>query len=267
MYKAGFIGCGNMGGTLAAVAAKALGEGQVRTADLDPEKLSRLKEQFGTVPGTGEQVAEACRLVFLGVKPQVMRAATVQIREILAERKDHFCVVSMAAGLTISDIAKQLGGCPVIRIMPNTPAGVGAGVISYALGEGVTEEDETLFLQAMEPAGLLVKLEEGKIDMASALSGCGPAYVCMFVEAMVDGAVRCGLPRAQAEQFALQTVLGTAKLALETGQDPARLRGAVCSPAGSTIEGVAVLEQRGFRGAVMDALFAAYKRNVELQKA
>ena len=262
MFEAGFIGCGNMGGALAAVAAK---RGTVMAADHNADKLERLRQSCGAVAATTADVAKNCEFVFLGVKPQAMRQAAGEIRDTLAARTDHFVAVTMAAGLTIETVSEMLGGCPVIRIMPNTPAAVGEGVILWCAGEGVTGADEAAFLELLAPAGMLARIEESKLDAASAVSGCGPAFACMFVEALTDGGVRCGLPRALAERLALQTVLGTAKLALETGRDPAALRGEVCSPAGSTIEGVAALENRAFRGAVLDAVSAAYRRAAELK--
>lgn len=264
MAKAGFIGCGNMGGTLAAVAAKSIGGEHILIADHNERKLHALREQYGCVPSDAIGVAASCEFIFLGVKPQVMRRAADEIRKTLAARDDPFVVVSMAAGLTIDAVSGMLGGAPVLRIMPNTPSAVGEGVILYAPGEGVPASAEEDFLALMRPAGLCVKLEEGRIDMGSAVTGCGPAFVCLLIEAMIDGGVRLGLPRDKAKAFALQTFAGTAKLALETGREPAELRAAVCSPAGSTIEGVAALEENGARHAMLEAVAAAYRRTAEL---
>lgn len=264
MYKAGFIGCGNMGGTLASVAARSVGGTSILTADHNAPKLAALEQEYGCVSGTAAQVASESRLIFLGVKPQVMDKAAAEIRPILTRRTDHFVVVSMAAGLSSQSVSALLGDAPVIRIMPNTPAAVGEGVILYCCGVGVSSDDEELFLSLMKPAGVCAKLPEEKIDMGSALTGCGPAFVCLLMEAMTDAGVRCGLPYPLARTFALQTFAGTAKLALETGREPAQLRAAVCSPAGSTIEGVAALERNGARNAMLEAVEAAYRRTVEL---
>lgn len=284
--KAGFIGCGNMGGVLASVAAKSFGikfdengkavcGGQVLAADLSEAKVQALAERFGCTPSNSAEIAESCDLIFLGVKPQVMREACTEIKDILEARNDHFCIVSMAAGVTIESIREMLDpdtgngrlpSIPIIRIMPNTPCAAGGGVILYATGEGVYTDDEEAFLQLMNPAGIISRMDESKIDMGSALSGCGPAFVYMFIDSLIDGAVRCGLPREQAKRFAIQTVLGSALMCAESGQEPAKLRADVCSPAGSTIEGVAVLEQNSFHYAVMEAVTAAYKRTVELGK-
>ncbi len=266
MYKAGFIGCGNMGGTLASVAAKSVGGAKVIIADHHSEKLAQLKKAYGCVAGTAVEAAAESRFLFLGVKPQVMGTAADEIRETLAARKDSPVVVSMAAGMTISAVSELLGGARVIRIMPNTPAAVGEGVILYCCDPGITAAEEEQFYELLKPAGLLMKLPEEKIDAGSAISGCGPAFVCLLVEAMTDAGVRCGLPRNQSKLLALQTFAGTARLALDTGRDPADLRAAVCSPAGSTIEGVVALEDCGARSAILAAVDAAYERTKELGK-
>lgn len=263
MIKAGFIGCGNMGGVLAGAAAKSGME--VYGADLDQEKLRRLQSASGVVPSTTEEIAGGCDYIFLGVKPQMIHALAEQIRTVLGSRRDRFVVVSMAAGIPISRIEEELGAYPVIRIMPNTPAAVGEGMILYSPSSAVTEEEENTFLKLLANAGRIQKLDESKIDAACAISGCGPAFVCMFVEAMMDAGIRCGLTRDLAKLLSLQTVAGTARLALGSDKDPAVLRGEVCSPAGSTIEGVAALEANGFRSALLDAVEAAYQRTLELK--
>ncbi len=266
MYKAGFIGCGNMGGALASVAAVAAGGENILIANHNPGKVESLQKICGCVPSDAVKIAEECRFVFLGVKPQVMKKAADEIAPALYARTDGPVAVSMAAGLDIRTVSGMLGGARVIRIMPNTPSGVGEGIVLYSTGEGITEEEEKDFLELMAPAGLVVKLPEEKIDGGSAISGCGPAFVCLMMEAMTDAGVRCGLPRDKAAAFVLQTFAGTAKLAQQSGKDPAELRAAVCSPAGSTIEGVAALEEHGVRAAIMDAVDASYRRTKELGK-
>ena len=287
MIKAGFIGCGNMGGVLAAVAAKSLGlapaqaaaqtgsggaqgaAGEVFAADHNQFKVDQLVETFGCKASNAAQIAAECGLIFLGVKPQVMDKACAEIKGILSARpKDcHFCIVSMAAGLKIEAFKKMLGNVPVIRIMPNTPCATGAGTILYSLGEGVTSEDEQAFIRLMRPAGIIMRMDEAKIDAGCAVTGCGPAFVYMFIDAMIDGAVRIGIPRAQAKQFAIQTVLGSAMMCAQSGAaEPAKLKADVCSPGGSTIEGVAVLEDYSLRAALMEAIKASYDRTIELGK-
>lgn len=259
----GFIGCGNMGGTLAAVAAKSIGGENVFVADHNEEKLTALHDVYGCVPVTASRAAES-EVLFIGVKPQALSSLSEELKNILASLVKPPLVVSMLAGVTAKDVSEALGGVRVLRIMPNTPAAVGAGVILYCCGEGVTIDDEAYFLRTMKEAGVCVKLPEDKIDMGCAVTGCGPAFVCLLMEAMIDAGVRCGLPRDKAALFVQQTFIGTAKLAQETKTEPATLRAAVCSPAGSTIEGVAALERYGARNAILEAVAAAYERTIEM---
>jgi pyrroline-5-carboxylate reductase len=149
--------------------------------------------------------------------------------------------------------------------MPNTPVSVGEGMILYATGETVTKAEEAELLDALAGAGRLSPLPEYLIDAGSAVSGCGPAFVDLFIEALADGGVACGLPRKQAVEFAAQMVAGSARLVLESGQHPGALKDAVCSPGGTTIQGVRALENAGFRGAVIEAVIAAYEKNQDLK--
>ena len=202
----------------------------------------------------------------MGVKPQVMPGMLADIAPVLAERKDSFVLVTMAAGLTMARIREMAGGkYPVIRIMPNTPAAVGAGMVQYCSLD-VSDADLQEFLTAMAPAGLLDPIEEHLIDAASCVSGCGPAWAYQFIEALADGGVAAGLPRAKAQMYAAQMLLGSARLVLESGQHPGALKDAVCSPGGSTIQGVRVLEEHAFRGAVTDAVLAAFDKTREMGK-
>jgi pyrroline-5-carboxylate reductase len=265
--KFGFIGAGNMGGALARAAAKAMDPKNITLADQLTEKAAALAAQLGCNTATAEAVAENCHVIFLGVKPQVMGAMLSQVAPVLAARKEGFLLVSMAAGVCIRDIRAMAGGeYPVIRIMPNIPASVGTGVILYDTTDNVTSEQLAAFRNAMAHAGLVDALPEKLIDAGSALSGCGPAFVALFVEALADGAVACGLPRDKALVYAAQTVAGSAKMLCEGTMHPGQLKDAVCSPAGSTIMGVHALEQSGFRGAAMDAVLAAYDKTLELGK-
>ena len=259
----GFIGCGNMGGAIARAVCRAAGGEQVILANRTMEKARKLAQTLGC--GAGENARAArCDFVFLGVKPHLMEDMLDGIRDVLAEKRP--VLVSMAAGLTMERIRQMAGGdYPVIRIMPNTPASVGEGMIQYAT-LGVSEEQEAEFLKAMTFAGRLDHLAESLIDAASAVSGCGPAFAAMFLEALADGGVACGLPRDKALAYAAQMLVGTGRLILETGLHPGQMKDAVCSPGGSTIQGVRTLEQKGFRGAVTDAVIAAYEKNKDLGK-
>ena len=188
-----------------------------------------------------------------------------EIGPVLAARKDRFVLVSMAAALTIPDLRKRgCGDYPLIRIMPNTPSAIGEGVIFYTC-DGVTAEEEALFLENMAGAGRLLPLDDHLMDAGSAVAGCGPAFVDLFIEAMADGGVACGLTRPMALECAAQTLIGTARLMLETGKHPGALKDAVCSPGGSTIQGVRALEAGGFRSAVMEAVIAAWEKSAEMK--
>ena len=173
----------------------------------------------------------------------------------------------MAAGLTMEQIDTMAGGeLPIIRIMPNTPVAVGQGLTLYCANDLVSPSDLSSWLEDLRFCGLLDELEERLIDAASALSGSGPAYMYVFLVALADGAVACGIPRAKALSYAAMTMSGAAEMYLATKTHPGALKDAVCSPGGSTIEGIKALEQHGFRGAAMDCIAAAYQKNKELGK-
>lgn len=263
----GFIGTGNMGSALARAVAKAVPAENIMLSDSYAPAAEKLAKELGCNTAAAIDTAANADFIFLGVKPQVISGVLSQLAPVLKARKTPFVLVSMAAGVCIGDLRTMAGGdYPVIRIMPNLPASVGSGVILYDVTENVPAEAVEVFREKMRFAGLIDQLPEKLIDAGSALSGCGPAFVCLFVEALADGAVACGLPRAQALQYAAQTVEGTAKMLLQSGQHPGSLKDAVCSPGGSTIAGVAALEQGAFRASVMEAVASAYQRTLELGK-
>lgn len=265
MEKIGFIGVGNMGGTLAKIAAQSAGAENILVSSRTTEKAAAFARKTGCIPMTNEELAGTASYIFLGVKPQKMAELLDSLCPVFAARKDRFVLVTMAAGLTTRQIAQMAGGnYPVLRIMPNTPSLVKAGVISYCAAPNVTEEDCKKLEELMAPAGCVLPMAENLIDAASALSGCGPAFVYIYIEALADAGVSCGLPRDVALQLAAQTVLGAGKMVLETGIHPAQLKDAVCSPGGSTIAGVCALEKSGFRTAAEDAVLAAFRRTKEL---
>ena len=266
MAKFGFIGIGNMGGAIAAAVAKVAAPEEILVAAKHPERAAAFAKTIGCEAVTNETVAKKAKFVVLGVKPQFMEEVLAQLQDILAARQD-VVLVTMAAGLTMANIETMAGGrFPVIRIMPNTPAQIGEGVILYDANARVMEDDLKEFLAALAPAGMLDRLPEKLIDAGSALAGSGPAYVSMFMEALADGAVACGLPRDKALQYAAQTLIGTAQLMLQTGKHPGQMKDAVCSPGGSTIVGVGELEKGGMRGTVMEAVIATYRKNLEFIK-
>ena len=264
--KIGFIGTGNMGGALASAAAKS-GRAEILLANRTPEKAQALAARIGASVCDNAAAAERADQLFLGVKPQMMADMLDGIAPVLKAREKAPVLISMAAGLTIARIRELAGGAyPVIRIMPNMPAAVGEGVIFYACSENCPQEELDAFLACMAGAGRLFPLEERLQDAGAAVAGCGPAFAAMFIEALADGGVACGLPRAAAIQYAAQMMLGTAKMILETGEHPESLKDRVCSPAGTTIQGVRALETAGFRGAVFNAVIAACEKNAALQK-
>ena len=211
------------------------------------------------------EIAQQCDMIFLGVKPHMMKDVLAPLRPILQARKP--LLITMAAGLTTDQIEEFAGGeIPVIRIMPNTPVSIGKGVIQYCANALVGKDALEAFLYDMRFSGVLDKLDEKLIDAGSAISGSGPAFVYMFIEALADGAVACGIPRAKALEYAAATVIGAGELVLASGQHPGQLKDAVCSPGGSTIAGIRALENQGFRAAAMEAVIATFNRNKELGK-
>lgn len=256
-YKAGFIGVGNMGGALLDAVRGSVDCGDVAIYDISSDAVKKKSDAGLGIPSDIETVAGECDFVFLGVKPNVIASVADTVSPYL---KEDTVLVSMAAGVSVADIKAASRHDRVIRIMPNTPASVGEGMILYCLSEKVSAEDEKGFLDIMKAAGRLDRIEEKHIDAASAVSGCGPAFVFMFIEALADGGVRCGLPRDKALLYAEQTLLGSAKLALESGVHPEKLKDMVCSPGGTTIEGVLALEKGSFRGVAASAVVSAFEK-------
>ena len=210
-------------------------------------------------------MARECSLIFLGVKPQMMEQMLSGLVPILKARKDRFVLASMAAGLDARRIQEMAGGAyPVICLMPNTPVAVGAGVVQY-YGVDTTEEELSDFQTLLSAAGMIDRIDPERLNAASAVSGCGPAFCAVFIEALADG-VACGLPRDKALAYAAKMVEGTAQLMLENHAHPGQLKDGVCSPGGTTIQGVRTLEDRGFRSAVIEAVIAAYEKTIALGK-
>lgn len=264
MYTLGFIGCGNMGGALVRAAAKTVSGDNIAVCDYDENKAQTLARDCGVTVANITEIAQSAKFIVLGVKPQNMQTTLAPVAELLQQRKN-VVLVTMAAGLSINAIRSFVGAnLPIVRIMPNTPVLLGEGMILYAT-DGVTAQDKAEFLTAFEKAGVFDELPEGKIDGASALSGCGPAYVYAFAEALADGAVACGVPADKAALYAAQTLKGAAEMLLAFG-NPAQLKSNVCSPGGTTIEGIRALENSGFNEVTASAVKAAYKRTLELKK-
>lgn len=260
--KYGFIGCGNMGGAVARAMSQSTKS--IMVSDRSG-KAAALAENLGICYGDNASIAAECDMIFLCVKPHMMKDMLSPLQSVLAARKP--LLITMAAGLSIQAIEEFAGvRLPVIRIMPNTPTAVGKGVIQYCHNELVENTMLQAWLRDMQPCGLLDPLEERLIDAASALSGSGPAYMYVFLEALADGAVACGIPRKKAMEYAAMTMAGAAEMYLQTKQHPGVLKDAVCSPGGSTIVGLRAMEQRGFRGAAMEGVIQTFGKNKELGK-
>ena len=254
MKKAAFIGTGNMGAPLIRAACRAVGAEQVVVANRTRAKAEALAAELGCAVAEDNRAAAAqAEYVFLCVKPQMMEGVLSGLAPALGEGQ---AVVSIAAGLTCETLRGWLAGAQgrpaLLRVMPNTPAAIGRGMAGV----------EAL----LAPAGRVERIVEGQMDAFSAVAGCGPAFVYPFIEALADGGVKVGLPRGQAVTYAAQMVLGAAAMVLESGKHPGQLKDEVCSPGGSTIAGVAALEERGFRSAAIQAVEAAFRRNQELGK-
>lgn len=255
--RLGFIGCGNM--------AKAIIQGIIAKGLVAPEEIlgsntsdERAKEthdKLGIETTTDvTQVAGQSDIVFLCVKPQQYESVIAQIKDHLHERQ---IFVSIAPGKTLAWLGERIGHpTKIVRVMPNTPALVGEGTTTFCVGDLVSPEDTKIVRELLESFGLAIELKESLMDAASAVGGSAPAYVYMFIEALADGGVGEGLPRAQALEIAAQTVLGSAKMVLETDKHPGQLKDEVCSPGGSTIAGVEELENGAFRGTTMSAIQA-----------
>lgn len=261
----GFIGCGNMGGALAKAVSEAGYKNDIALADINSERVETLACEISAVPSDTQTIAKECKFIFIGVKPQMIDSCFAEIENSLESRNDSPVIVSMAAGVAIEKIMACSGVDSIIRIMPNMPVSVGSGVV-LATSVGVDDIMKSEFEKAMSKAGIFDWIDEKFIDAASALSGCGPAFAYMFAQALSDGAVACGLPRDKATLYAAGTLLGSAKMILETGKHPEKLKDEVCSPGGSTIMGVKALEDEGMRGAAISAVLAAYERTKELGK-
>ena len=259
--KYGFIGCGNMGSAI----AKALA-GSTRDILLSDRsgKAKAIAQALGCGYGTAPEAA-ACQYVFLAVKPQGMAAVLQELQPVLQKKKP--VLISMAAGMTVSTVEGLAGGnLPVVRIMPNTPVAVGKGVVQYCSNALVTEDALQDLLQDLSPAGLLDPIAECLMDAATSVSGCGPAFVYLFLDALAQGGEACGLSREKATQYAAQTLIGAAQMVMETGLSPRELADKVCSPGGSTIEGVKVLENQGLLATVKDCVNASFRKNQQLGK-
>lgn len=264
MAKVAFIGTGNMGSALVRAACKSIGPEEVLVTNRTAAKAETLARELACqCCNTNREAAREGEYIFLCVKPKLLRGVVEEIRDLLTGK----VLVSIAAGVQISDIQTWAGeGVPVLRVMPNTPCAIGMGMSALAGGKTAKEEHFTDIEAILSASGRAERLDEGLFDAFSAVAGCGPAFIYPYIEALADGGVAAGLPRAAAMTYAAQMTLGAAAMVLKTGEHPGKLKDDVCSPGGSTIAGVAELERHGLRAAAIDAVLAAWKKNGELGK-
>lgn len=268
-----FIGTGNMGGALIRAACRSMDPQRIHITDHNLTIAKTLAAETGCqIIESNESAAALGGYLFLCVKPQVMGKVLEQLSPVLnslMEQDKAPVLVSIAAGLTIEHIRNDLVGCcsslPIVRIMPNTPAAIGKGMLAVSLDEQADDSILADIRTILSDAGKIDRLPESLMDQFTAISGCAPAFVYLFIEALTDGGVLTGLGRAQAMTYAAQTIMGAASMVLETGQHPGQLKDAVCSPGGSTIAGVAALEKNGFRSAAIEAVVASYEKSKNLR--
>ena len=264
--RIGFIGIGNMGNAIlqGILASNIVPGTQIYVYDPQLDKGQALNQSYSINNlESARDVARESDIVFIAVKPNIIVDV---LNDIQKELKKNTIVISIAAGVTIKTIAKCVGyEQKIVRVMPNTPALVNAAMCSITPNTEVTDEELTIVESLLNCIGATEIVPEYLIDAVGA-SGSSPAFVFMFIEALADGAVKGGLARKQAYKFAAQAVLGSAKLLLETGKHPGELKDMVCSPAGTTIEGVQMLEEKGFRAAILDAVEAAIKKSKDLSE-
>lgn len=260
MIKVGFIGAGNMGGAIAR-SAYSTGLCEIYVCDKDEAKAQALANDVSGKLCTAACAVNECELVFLATKPNILPYVAEEISDIKCT------LVSMAAGVSLERLSELFGKkTAIIRIMPNTPILVGSGVAVYTKNKNVGNAELEKFLTAMSSAGLVEEIEEEKIDAETAVAGCGPAFVYMFAKAMADGGVLAGLSEEAAIKYAAATLRGAAQMLLVDERSPEELCRAVCSPGGSTIEGVKSLSENGFEKIVSDAVMASYNKTKTLGK-
>lgn len=264
----GFIGAGRMATALAQGFVRA---GLARAEDITAsDPAASAAESFATATGgktlpSNAAVAAAADAILLAVKPQHMGEVLEELKGPPTAGK---LVVSIAAGVTLATLERGLGSGPRLgRVMPNTPCLIGQGASAYCLGRGATPQDAQLVERMLSAVGLAFPLAEPLLDAVTGLSGSGPAFVYLMIEALSDGGVKMGLPRPVAQALAAQTVRGAAAMVLETGEHPAALKDQVASPAGTTIAGLHALEAAGVRGGLIAAVEAATRRSIELGRA
>lgn len=261
--KISIIGTGAMGGAIMRAVCKKYDVKDIKVTDKNAEMgMAFAKETGATFVPSNKDVLDA-DYIFLAVKPQFLGDVFAEIAGSIPKSA---VVISMAAGVKIEKLESWAPKARFIRMMPNVCAQIGQAMTAITFKDNITLEEANTATEILSSAGRVEIVPEKLMDCVTAVSGSGPAFVFMFIEALADAAVRCGMPRKQAYTYAAQTVYGSAGMVLESGKLPAELKDMVCSPAGTTIEGVAALEKDGFRNAVIDAVTAACNRSIELGK-
>ncbi|HIK19081.1 MAG TPA: pyrroline-5-carboxylate reductase [Leptolyngbyaceae cyanobacterium M33_DOE_097] len=263
----GMIGGGVMG---EAILARLIQQGMFAPVDVIvsepmPERRALLAEQYGVTVTAENRMAIAAETVMLAVKPQAFAAVVTGLQQEPMINESHRpLILSILAGIPLSKLEAAFAGCPVVRAMPNTPATIGAGMTAIAPGQRAEPQHLALAERIFQVVGEVVQVPESLMDAVTGLSGSGPGYIALVIEALSDGGVAAGLPRATATKLAIQTVKGTAQLLQETGLHPGELKDRVTSPGGTTIAGIARLEEAGLRSALIEAVKTASARSQEL---
>lgn len=269
-----FIGAGNMGGAILERVCTVMDPTQVVVYRPNRQAGEAQTARLGCIlADSGANAVREAKYIMLCVKPQILPEVLTGLLPAMKEAAGaglHQVVVSIAAGIQLEAISAILAAAgldlPVVRVMPNTPSAIGQGVLLMAPDAKTSSGDYAGLEWALSGCGLLERVTERELDLGSAIAGCGPAFVYLFIEALADGGVQIGLPRNKAQTWAAQMVAGAAGMVLQSGQHPGALKDAVCSPGGTTIAGVAELERRAFRSAAAQAVVAAYEKNCGLGK-
>lgn len=264
--KIAFLGGGAMGEALikGILQAKLVHPGQISVSDVSMARLAYLADTYQVSTDTDNaKLAAAADIVFFTVKPQVIDALLQQVANAI---RPVTTVISIVAGITIATLQQSLPNVPIIRVMPNTPVAVGEGMSVLARGPYADEAAAEMAIALFSAVGQAVVMDESQLDAVTGLSGSGPGYGFVIIDALADAGVRAGLSRANAIVLAAQTMLGAAKMVLATGEHPGKLRDMVTSPGGTTIAGIHVMEQQGVRAALSDAVMAATNRSREMGK-
>ena len=263
--KIGFIGTGNMGSSIikGILSSKFEKSENINIFDLDKEKVNNLVKEYGVNTTNSEkELAENCDIIILSVKPHII---PIVLKNLSGNVKKDTIILTIAAGISISVIENALGeDKKVVRTMPNTPAQVLSGMTAVTFNKNIENSEKEIIFKLLNSFGKSVEIEEKLMHAYTGISGSLPAYVYMFMEALADGGVLCGMPRNKAYEIVAQTVAGSAKMLLETGKHPGQLKDEVCSPAGTTIEAVRVLENGNFRGNVIEAVVACTEKSKEM---